>query len=333
LHARVRNIGDQDLTDVRVQFFFAPYGTNLPPLLSRWQPCVDVAGKECILEIPVLPAASMNIADVDNPPPNQSVAWYLDPSYVTPDVDHFCLRAVIECSARNHEHDVPAGVQTSIRHVAIRPGEPVNLALQIHNLEWTPLRVNMRVEHTLPTGYHVRHRGSVPLRRTFVARDEPRNTRWQLTGPRRRPDWLAPPYAGRAAGGAKGGISGFLDAQLSDVRTVRERRSLGLRASAVELEGMLAGTIQREADAVSVIGRFAGTLDLRTAALTGRFRGTATCQDGRLWPGIELDVDGCLEPLRAVHFSQLVGGEPLGGATVHVRMPRLRGQLDPEDWR
>ena len=333
LFARVRNIGDEDLSGVRVRFSFAPLGTNIPESLSHWRPCLDASGDPCVLEIASLSAGSVNITDVDNPPGDQAVSWYLDPAHVTSEVDSFCLRAVVECWAPNHDHDWDASVQTAVRHVSVRPSSPVDLNLQIHNQEWTPLRVDIRVESTLPSEYRVRYDGPVPLRRTFVARGEPRDTRWRLTVPRRRPERLEPPYDGRLAGAVSGGITGFLDGQLSLVRASREPRAFFLRSPTVELVGMLAGTIEQEGDQVTIIGRFAGVVDLSTAAASGRFRGTATCKDGRSWPGIELGIDGCLQPLRAVHLTQLVGGEPVGGTTIHLKTPRLRGECDPEDWR
>jgi hypothetical protein len=217
--------------------------------------------------------------------------------------------------------------------VAARPGTPVDLSLQIRNQEWTPLRVDVRIDSTLPPRYSLQYDGAVPLRRTFIARGEPRNTGWQLAVPKRRPELLEPPYDGRVAGRASGGIAGFIDAQLSDARVLREQRWWLWGAPPVQLGGRLAGKIEQEADEVTIIGRFIGDVDLRTAHVTGRFTGTATGRDGRTWPGIELDVDGCLQPLRAIHLAQLVGGEPVDGVTLHLRTPRLRGQCDPEDWR
>jgi hypothetical protein len=151
--------------------------------------------------------------------------------------------------------------------------------------------------------------------------------------PRRRPDRLEPPFDGRIAGGATGGISGFVDAQLSECRVLRSPRVLLFGTPTVELTAILAGTIEQESEKVTLIGRFTGTADLRTAGVRGRFTGTAARRDGRTWPGIELAIEGCLQPLRAMHMSQCVGGEPVGGITLHVRTPRLRGQCDPEDWR
>ena len=333
LFARVRNIGDEDLTEVRVRFFYAPLGTNLPDILVGWQPCLDVAGDECVLEIPVLPAHGMNFVDVDNPPANQAVGWYLGFDSVGPSVDAFCIRAVVECWSVNHDYEWMTGAQTSVRHVPAITGSALDMTVQIHNQAWTPLRVDMRVDSALPGQYRLRHVGAVALRRTFVARGEPRSTEWRLTVPRRRPDRLEPPFDGRIAGGATGGITGFLDAQLSESRVLHSARGFVFGAPTAELTGVMAGTIDQETEEVTVIGRFTGRVDLRTAAVTGHFRGTATCRDGRSWPGMELAIQACIEPLRAMHMSQYVGGEPIGGVTLHLKTPRLRGQCDPEDWR
>jgi hypothetical protein len=286
-----------------------------------------------VLDIASLPAGAVNIPDVDIPAADQAVPWYLDPGNITPGVDGFCLRAVLQCWAPNHDRDWETSVQSSVRHVSVRPGTPVDLNLQIHNQEWTPLRVDIRVDSSLPADYKLRHDGPVELRRTFVARGEPRDTQWRLLVPRRRAERLEPPYDGRLAGAASGGITGFLDAQLSDVNVAREPRGFFFRPRTLELTGMLAGTIDQDGEEVTIIGRFAGVIELGTAAARGQFRGTATCRDGRTWPGIELGVDGCLQPLRALHLTQLVGGEPVGGTTVHIKPWRLRGECDPDDWR
>ena len=102
-----------------------------------------------------------------------------------------------------------------------------------------------------------------------------------MSVPRRRPDRLEQPFEGRVAGEVRGGISGFLDAQLSDAHAVREFRGFFVRVPTVELAGMLAGTIERESDVVTIIGRFTGAIDVATARLKGQFKGTASCLAAR----------------------------------------------------
>jgi hypothetical protein len=142
LFARVRNIGDEELTEVSVRFFYAPLGTNLPDILVGWQPCLDVAGDACVLEIPVLPAYGANFVDADNPPASQAVGWYLDSDSVPDGVDAFCLRAVIDCWSANHDYEWLTGAQTSVRHIPAKTGSSFDMSVQIHNQEWTPLRVD-----------------------------------------------------------------------------------------------------------------------------------------------------------------------------------------------
>ena len=184
LFARVRNIGDQDLNNVRVRYLYLRCGTNLPADMTQWLPCQDIAGVDCILNISLLPAGDMNFTDPNNPPADQAVNWYLDPAMVTEDVDHFCVRAVIEFPSNpppNHDNDCPNYVQSNIQHRSIsitgtvkavnvgvywdqncteavtsidwgmlEPGESKNVTIYLKNEGNTPINLSLNMSNWNP---------------------------------------------------------------------------------------------------------------------------------------------------------------------------------------
>ncbi|MCK4823006.1 hypothetical protein KA005_45010, partial [bacterium] len=122
LFARVRNIGDQDVNDIRVRFYYRLYGTGLLPNVMQWTACVDSAGNDCILDIPSIPAGQMNFTDADNPPADQSVSWYIDPALVVEGLDHFGVRAEIEFTGvtpPNNDNDCTNAVDSNISYEVI----------------------------------------------------------------------------------------------------------------------------------------------------------------------------------------------------------------------
>ncbi|UCG68649.1 MAG: M4 family metallopeptidase, partial [Thermoplasmata archaeon] len=122
LFARVRNIGDQVVNDIRVRFYYRLYGTNLPPNAMQWTACEDSAGNDCILDIPSIPAGEMNFTDADNPPGDQSVSWYIDPALVMEGLDHFGVRAEIEFTGvapPNNDNDCTNAVDSNISYEVI----------------------------------------------------------------------------------------------------------------------------------------------------------------------------------------------------------------------
>ncbi|UCG70246.1 MAG: hypothetical protein JSV09_04315 [Thermoplasmata archaeon] len=122
LFVRVRNIGDQVVNDIRVRFYYRLYGTSLPPSVTQWTPCEDSAGNDCIVDIPSIPAGQMNFTDVDNPPADQSVSWYIDPALILEGLDHFGVRAEIEFTGvtpPNNDNDCINAVESNIGYEVI----------------------------------------------------------------------------------------------------------------------------------------------------------------------------------------------------------------------
>jgi Zn-dependent metalloprotease len=331
LFARVRNIGDQDLSDVRVSFYYRAHGTNLPADMTQWKACQDMVGNDCILDIASLGAGSMNFSDVDSPPAGQAVHWYLDPAAVTDDVDHFCLRAVIECTAPNHDNDCPNYVQSNVQHVEVDAADGAKFAFFANNPELEPIDLDLKVEHTLPKGMAVKYVGRVPLEKVRIKKKSEIPLYWCLVMPRRNPRKLQPPFDGKVAGRINSErISGIFRGELSEIEIGRKLPS-ARGTTKIPIQGRISGSIDRKA---SLTGRFAGSLDVASGGLTGKIVGDVgrRRKKSKFIPGIQLRLKGCLEPLRAIHFTQLVRGRPTGGVTLHLKLPRFRGQCDPNKW-
>lgn len=324
--ARVRNIGDQDLQNVRVKFYFCPMGTNMAPSFASWHSCKNQAGTDCILDIPTLPAGGINFTNVNNPPANQAVHWYLDPAYVTPQVDHFCLRAVIECNAANHDNDCPNEVQSNIQYEKLPARAAIAFKFHVANWLQKPKPLDLRITHTLPRGYRLVYTGGIPLRKTVLQPREPQAVKFRLVPPKQKPASLAPPYDGKVTAKLEGTVSGSFVGQLSGARRERELSFERSSKRNVGLTGMFAGDIKTEDGMASLNGDFLGELDPATGEIRGVVKGNAATIAGRHLTNLELRCKGCLEPLRAVHFTQLIDGEPVGGITIHVKFPRLRRQ-------
>ncbi len=329
LFARVRNIGDEDLSNVRVRFRFRAAGTNLPSSSTQWKECCDQAGDPCILDIPLLAAGSMNFTDENNPPASQAVNWYLDPAEVVQGLDHFCVRAVIECEASNHDHDCPSHVQSNISYTEPEWGETLEFTFLVANWEQEDIPLDLQVEPMLPEDIKLEYVGRTPLERIRLRPREELPLPWRITTPERAPRQLAPPYDGKVVAKARSTeVSGVFEGELSGVEHTKGPRR-GADPVPVHIEGMLSGAIDGKA---LIAGKFDGELDATTGAINGRLVGNVYRSRRRPAP-VRLTLRGCLEPSRAVHFSQRVNGEPVGGVTVKVRLPRLSRQLGPEDVR
>ena len=62
-----------------------------------------------------------------------------------------------------------------------------------------------------------------------------------------------------------------------------------------------------------------GQIDLSSGMLSGEFAGSAGERLGKALPQVSLKLEGRLEPLRAVHFTQRVRGAPVGGITLKLK--------------
>ena len=323
LFARVRNIGDQDLTNVKVRFYFRAAGTNLPASSTQWKPCKDNAGNVCLLTIPTLAAGSMNFTDENNPPAGQGVKWFLDSSEVVTGIDHFCVRAEIECTAPNHDNDCTYSVQSNVSY-STPTGAGLEIAFLAANLTQEPLPLDLDIDvRALPAGVKVRYRGPGSIKEIRLDPGKEHPLRWSVEV---GPEGLSPrdpPYDGPVVGKVRvGRIEGAFDGVLSDVKPGRTLPTPARdRAS---ITGLLAGCIRREGSlrVVRETGRFTGVLEFRQGRLTGVWK-TIPGRDARdPFSGVKLQLEGSLQPTRAVHFTQRVKGRATGGVTFALRWPK-----------
>lgn len=324
LFARVRNIGDQALTNVVIRFYFRAHGTALPPSSTAWKPCQDSGGTDCVLTIPTLAAGSMNFTNPASPPAAQAVDWFLPASEVVAGVDHFCIRAVIECSgADNHDNDCPNRVQSNVSFTPLSLANGLGIAFVVANWGQEPLPLELDIDdQSLPKGARLRFKGSESLKEIQLKPGEERPLHWKLEAPFDDDDWWRPPYDGLVSGrlSGKGLDDAWFDAELSNVEIGKSRRSR--RTSGLKLKGLLAGHLRgnKRRKPRKLIGHFKGTLNTSNGSLKGTW---ATVQyRGRRRPlHIDMRVKATLQPTRAIHFTQRINGEPVGGVTYALRWP------------
>jgi hypothetical protein len=316
LFARVRNIGDQDLTNVVVRFYFRAHGTNLPSSSTQWKACTNSAGTPCVLTIPTLAAGSMNFTDPNNPPAAQAVQWYLDPAEIVAGIDHFCVRAEIECAAANHDNDCPNYVQSNVSHSQPETGTGLELAFRVANWQQEPVRLDVEVDtRSLPRRATVEYLDRPPLEEVRLKPREERVLRWKVTLPAQR--GVSAPYDGEVRGEVSSReLKGPFEGVLSQAAVSGPAPAPGEAA----LSGEMAGTVDGKH---KLLGTFKGVLVARTGALTGSL--TASVYSGRRKPleGVRLRIKAQLRPTRAVHFSQRVAGRIVGGVTY---------DLTPKKW-
>jgi Zn-dependent metalloprotease len=321
LFARVRNIGDQDLANIRVRFFFRPVGTNLPASSSQWMPCQTQAGTDCILDIPLLPAGSMNFTDPNNPPADQGVDWYLDPSIVTTNVDHFCVRAVIEFTGptpANHDNDCPNYVQSNIQFETLDAGDGFKIAIVVQNWLDETVPLDLKIEHSLPKGVDLKYLGIKPWKDIVLNYGKEQVLKWYVSTPKRMSETLLPPYDGTIKGKVYGKVSGPFEGQISQIIQKRSVKA----TNTIKIEATIAGTLGILA---RLTGRLYGELDLKNRTIHGRIIGNINFRGTRHSISPEMAIKGRIAPTRAIHFTQLVAGKPVGGVTVNVKLRNPEG--------
>ncbi|MCK6591484.1 MAG: M4 family metallopeptidase, partial [Polyangiaceae bacterium] len=333
LFARVRNVGDEDMTNVTVRFYFAPAGTNLPASIAGWHPCKDLGGTDCVLTIAALAAGDVNIANPNSPPADQAVRWYLDPTYVTPEVDHFCVRAVVSAAAPNNTNNCPNEVQSNVQHVMPDELDKITIGFNVHNWGKEPIPADIRVEHTLGEGVRVVFAGKTPLRKLVLKPKSKVPLQWKLALPPKAPARMEPPYNGRVSAKLSGAFTGTFEGELSEARVIGVMPALVTKKPSVKLEGALSGTVKRGAVSGALHGKFKGTFDLRLGKLAGTVVGGLSLPGQAFEPQIKIRVEGALEPLRAIHFTQLINGKATGGITVRIKPPKLRSAVRDEEPR
>ncbi len=319
LFARVRNIGDADLSNVVVRFYFRAHGTALPPSSTAWKPCQDSGGSDCVLTIATLAAGSMNITNPASPPASQAVKWYLPASEIVAGVDHFCIRAEIECAgADNHDNDCPYRTQSNVSYTPLSLANGLSIRFFVANWEKEPIPLDLEIDdRSLPEGIKLHFGGPGRLKGRKLKAGEEVALRWKLEAPLDEADWFRPPFDGAVTGQILGKAmdEAWFDAELSDVQTPRP---LSLRRRTIPIEGFLAGHLRRKGRKLQ--GRFQGKLDTRNGTLTGVWN--TVWYRGRRKPSYrKLEIKAVLRPTRAIHLAQRIRGELVGGVTYTLRWP------------
>jgi len=325
LFARVRNIGDQALANVVVRFYFRAHGTALPPSSTAWKPCQDSGATDCVLTIPTLASGSMNFTNTASPPASQGVDWYLPASEVVAGVDHFCVRAEIECAgADNHDNDCPYRVQSNVSFTPLSLANGLGIAFVVANWgkETIPLDLDID-DRSLPKGVRLHFNEPGSIKELHLEPGEEKPLHWKLEVPFGEDEWWRPPYDGQVNGRLSGERvkNELFEAELSNV-VIGKSRSLR-RTPVLKLEGHLAGHLvgKRRKKPRKLIGQFKGTLDTSNGLLKGSWATVTIRRRGRPLV-IEMRVDARLQPTRAIHFTQRINGEPVGGVTYALRWPR-----------
>lgn len=304
--ARVRNIGDQDIRNVSVEFWYRKAGSALPAHERDWKRCQDSSGNDCTKIIPLLSAGSSSFdnayTDAD------AVDWFLDPSEIIDEIDHFCLRAKLFCEAPNHDNDYENFVQSNVQHVLADEASDSDglIAFLVGNYDREKtIPLDLRVEHTLPKGAVVRPTESI--KRIRLKPGEERTVAFKYYIPRKSVAELRPPYDGELVGEVYGELCGPFKGNLSKV----------LIDGKGGIEGVLSGQI---GNIGTVTGRFDGKIIIKKSYIDGR----ALVSFAPYQPGKEtrfnriVGLKARLKPIRVMNFTQLVDGDAIGGITVNL---------------
>jgi Zn-dependent metalloprotease len=306
VYARVRNIGDQDLTDVDVEFLYRKAGSALPPEETEWKRCKNMAAVDCTLHIATLPAGDMNFEDVYTD--SDCVMWYLDPSEISDAVDHFCLRAKIIClTSPNHDNDYENYVQSNVHHVPADPDSDTDstITFRVGNPDRKrEIPLVLYVEHSLPRDVVLK-----PLfdeKKIILKPREEKIVQYKLLIPKGILKALNPPFDGELAGSIYGDLCGPFSGNLSQVKH--------------EKKGIISATIAGKVGKIgSITGRFTGKINRKNATVEGRALVSFSPAEGRRKEKeFMIGLDAKLSPIRAVNFTQMVDGKAIGGITARV---------------
>lgn len=302
--ARVRNIGDQAIADVSVEFWYRKAGSALPASETSWKRCKDALGVDCTKHIAALAAGASafgdTYADAD------AVNWYLDPAEVSDEVDHFCLRAKILCAAPNHDNDYENYVQSNVHHVLADGAADADglIAFRVANFDKKrTIPLDLRIEHSLPKGAVIKP--AEKLGDILLRPGEERTLAFKYYVPKATISPLRPPYDGEVQGEMYGELCGPFEGNLVKVVTRGKDR----------IEGVLSVRIGEIGTAT---GRIDGRLDTKRGIVEGRARVSfAPYTAGKSGHLVRVvGIKARLKPVRIVNFVQLVDGKAVGGVTV-----------------
>lgn len=262
----------------------------------------------------------MNFTNPASPPASQAVKWFLSASEIVAGVDHFCVRAEIECAgAANHDNDCPYRTQSNVSYTPLSLADGLGIHFIVANWEKEPVPLDLEIDdRSLPEGVRLHFQGPGSLKDRRLEPGEGVALHWKVEAPREWADWFRPPFAGAVTGQVAGeGLKwAWFDAELSDVQTLKPLEPR--RRTVVPIKGFLAGHLRRKESKLQ--GRFEGELDTKDGTLTGTW--ASVQYSGRRRPyHVKLEVKAMLRPTRAIHFAQRIRGELVGGITFTLRWP------------
>src|SRR5262245_26592003 len=298
VYCRVRNVGDQDASGVTVAFWYA----KISAVAGPWQPVTDGNGNVQTLTIGVLPAGQMTFGDTqmdqDAPPAAAMIRWWIPPLVPGEVVDHFCLRAVVTSTNDVNPHNNE--VQSNIAYVPYSSAQPRALRLWNEAVLHHPGPVETVVLPILPPRWRVTgptpgapphgHEGYA----SSLSIEMPADARDRIEAP------FDGEFIGQLTGSPSGNAHGALTALTGEPPRLRGRVALTLPET-----GM-------------VLGIFEGSLDVHTAAVSGRVTGAFQKASTGRTVAVSVRLEGHLMPWRRVDVSQRVDGQTLGGLTVQI---------------
>ena len=305
IYARVRNIGDQELNDITVEFWHRKCGSALPPEETEWKRCKDADGIDSTLYIANLAAGTMNFEDAYTEA--DAVNWYLDPAEITDEIDHFCLRAKIICNAPNHNNDYENYVQSNVHHVLADPDSDADtmIAFQVGNPDKKKeIPLDLVIEHTLPQGSVLK--SLLDTDKVILKAGEEKTVAYKLYVPHRALFPLRPPLDGELEGSIYGDLCGPFKGNLSEVKYTGKGR----------ITAVIAGTVNKIG---SVTGRFEGYVDRKEAVIEGYALVVFSAVEKSLsQKKVIVGVKAKLTPIRVINFVQMVGNQEIGGITARL---------------
>ena len=311
VYCRVRNVGTANARNVQVSFEY----TKVTSGGAGWLPMTDKDGNIQTLNLGDLAAGAMNMADAaqDTPPASAMVKWWIPPLESGETVDHYCIRATV--FSIDDVNPTNNTVQSNVAYAPYVPGQNFRMGFFAANDTREPLPVDVRITHTLPTGWKA---GLIEqLSGQVLKPGESRRVHLSID----MPDGdtvLRDPFDGRvvATTDGYGTATGVLtDGHLTDG----------------SLTGRLALLAQ---DGSHLSGPFVGTLDVHTWKLDGTLTGALQPAKGKPSTA-KVHLTGCLRPDRWVHIAQYAHGQAIGGVSVQVQVPLPAGscfaELPPTD--